>query len=68
MLAHAASGPSCSCDASAAVDGEESAKAALCQGEGKDEPHDDIMIASDVPTNISKTARAYCLLIVLIFT
>lgn len=52
MLAHAASGPSCSCDASAVVDGEESAKAALCQGEGKDEPHDDIMVASDVPTNV----------------
>ena len=52
MLAPAASGPSRSWDPSAAVEGEESAKAALCQEKGKDEPHDDITVTSDVPTRL----------------
>ena len=45
-----ASGPSRLWDPSAAVEGEESAKAALCQERGKDEPHDGITVTSDVPT------------------
>ena len=49
MPAPAASGPSRSWCPSAAVEGEESAEAALCQERGEDEPHDDIMVTSDVP-------------------
>ena len=50
MSAPAASDPSRSRDPSAAVEGEESAKAALYQEKGKCEPHDVITVISDVPT------------------
>ena len=49
MLAPAASGPSRPWDPSASVEGEESAKTGLYQGEGSDEPHDDNTLTSDVP-------------------
>ena len=52
MPAPAASGTSCSWDPSAAVQGEESTKAASCQGTGKDEPHDDITVTSDAPIQL----------------
>ena len=52
MLAPAASGPSRSWDPSTAGEGEEGAKAGLRQGKGKDEPHDDNMLASDVPMRL----------------
>ena len=50
--APAASGPSRSWYPRAFVEGEESAKAALCQERGEDEPHDDIMVTSDVATRL----------------
>ena len=52
MPAPAASGPSRPWDPSAAVEGDESAKAALCQERGKDEPHDDITVTLDAPTRL----------------
>ena len=52
ILAPAASGPSRPRDPSAAVEGEESAKAALCQERENDEPHNDITVTSDVPTRL----------------
>ena len=52
MLAPAASGPSPSWDRSAAVEGGESAKAGLSEGKGKDEPHDDNTLTSDVPMRL----------------
>ena len=45
----AASGPSRSWNPSAAVEGEKGAKTGLYQGEGKDEPHDNNTLTSDVP-------------------
>ena len=57
ILAPAASGPSRPRDPSAAVEGEESAKAALCQEREKDEPHDDITVTSDVPTRLLPLQR-----------
>ena len=52
MPSPAASGPSRPWDPSAAVEGEESAKATLCQERGKDEPHDGITVTLDVPTRL----------------
>ena len=52
MPVPAASGPSRPWDPSAAVEGDESAKAALCQERGKDEPHDDITVTLDAPTRL----------------
>ena len=52
MLSPAAGGPSRSCDPSAAVEREDSAKAALCQEKGKGKPHDDITVTSDAPTQL----------------
>ena len=50
--ARAASGPSRSWDPSAAAEGEESARAALCEETGKGEPHDDIAINSNAPVRL----------------
>ena len=52
MLAPAASGPSRSWDPSTAVEGEESAKAGLCQEEGNDGPHDNNTLTSDDPIRL----------------
>ena len=52
MLAPAASGSSHSWDPSAAGEREECAKAGLRRGKGKDEPHDDNMLPSDVPMRL----------------
>ena len=52
ILALAASGLSRSWDPSAAVEGEENAKGALCLEKGKDEPHDDMTVPSDVPARL----------------
>ena len=52
MPALTASCPSRPRDLSAAVEGEESAWAALCQERGKDEPHDGITVTLDVPTRL----------------
>ena len=49
MPAPAASGPSRSWNPSA-VEGEDRAKATLCQGKGKGEPYNDNTLTSDVPT------------------
>ena len=46
---HSASGPSRSWDRSAVVEGEESAKAALCLEREKDGPHDDITNTDVLP-------------------
>lgn len=50
MLVSTASGQSCSWDQSAALEGEEDAKAASCWENEMDAPHDDITVTSDVPT------------------
>ena len=52
MPAHTASGPSRPRDPCAAVVGEDSAKAVLCQERGKGEPHDGITVMLDVPTRL----------------
>ena len=52
ILTPAASGLSRSWDASAVGEGEESAKGTFCQEMGKDEPHDEMMVSSDVPTRL----------------
>ena len=51
-LAPAASGLSRLWDASAVVEGEESAKGTFYQEMGKNEPHDDITDSSGVPTQL----------------
>ena len=57
MPAPAASGPSRPWDPSAAVEGDESAKAALCQERGKDEIYDDNTLTSDVPMRLQPLQR-----------
>ena len=57
MPAPAASGPSRPWDPSASVEGEESAKIGLYQGEGKDEPYDDNTLTSDVPMRLQPLQR-----------
>ena len=54
MSAPAANGPSRSRDPSAAVEGEESAKAELCKERGKEERHDDYTLSesSDAPMRL----------------
>ena len=52
ILAPTASGLSRSWDASAVVEGEVSAKGTFYQEMGKDEPHDDMMAPSNVPTRL----------------
>ena len=52
ILTPAASGLSRSWDASAVVEGEESAKGTFCQETVKGEPHDDMMVTSDTPTRL----------------
>ena len=52
MLAPVAGGPSRSSGPSAVVEGEESAKTSLHQGVGKDVPHDDNTLTSDVPMRL----------------
>ena len=52
ILTPAASALSRSWDASAVVEGEESAKGALCQEKRKDEPPDDVTVTSDVPARL----------------
>ena len=57
VLAPAAAGLSRSWESSAAVEGEERAKIALCQekGMGNDEPHDDVAVTSDAPIRLLPT-------------
>ena len=57
MPAPAASGPSPPWNSSASVEGEESAKIGLYQGEGKDEIYDDNTLTSDVPTRLQPLQR-----------
>ena len=52
ILAPTASGLSRSWDASAVVEGEVSAKGTFYQEMGKDEPHDDMVVSSNVPTRL----------------